>query len=67
MDWFSTNYLNLDVTLTDRSRRNKMDTSVWFVLATKTIDNFKVGLDYLSEEKETKLQLKVKLFNYPLL
>lgn len=60
MDWFSTNYLNLDVTLTDRSRRNKMDTSVWFVLATKTIDNFKVGLDYLSEEKETKLQLKVK-------
>lgn len=59
MDWFGTNHLNVNVELTDRSRRTKTETSIWLTLSTKTINAFKLGIDFLTEERETKLQLKV--------
>lgn len=60
LDWFGANHLNLDVEWTDRGRRNKVDTSVWVTVATRSIDNYKFGVHYLSEERETKLKLQVR-------
>ncbi|CAL8109862.1 unnamed protein product [Orchesella dallaii] len=63
LDWFGSNGLDLDVELSERSRRNKVDTACTIIISTKSIDNLKMGFHYLSEEKETKLQLNSEYQN----